>query len=226
MGDDGKNSTRKKRCRRARGTHDLDTEQHALSVVRSLHKSSTMRSSISCGREGDMVVSNKRCAVRRRCALVAPPVNSQSLSPSPWVNLPWVSSLRHIRKYEIASAGLCVQRPRKRKRATFTRTTCLSHESIPRRPWYCPPLFGRKTWKSISISNDSFEPGHWVPSTPNNGRESSLGGASIIKVGGFVARKKRSYSGACHVCAVQDPLPAENSRGSRFRNRFVVRPGS
>src|SRR5882762_11428248 len=55
MGDFGENPTREKMCRRARGTHDLDTVQHALSVVGSSHRWSMMRSSISGGREGDMI---------------------------------------------------------------------------------------------------------------------------------------------------------------------------
>ena len=70
MGDSGTNWTSKKRCRRARGTHDFDTVQHALSEVRSSYKWSTMRSSISGGRAGgraeeDMIVVLTKALMER-----------------------------------------------------------------------------------------------------------------------------------------------------------------
>lgn len=63
MGRYVENSTWKKRCRRARGTHDLDTRQHDSSVAFTSHKWSRMRSSISGGREGfseDMMIQWSR----------------------------------------------------------------------------------------------------------------------------------------------------------------------
>ena len=50
------NPTRAKRCLRVRGIHDLETRQHASSVVGSSCSWSTMRSSISGGRVHDIVV--------------------------------------------------------------------------------------------------------------------------------------------------------------------------
>ena len=53
------NSTRAKRCFRERGIHDLVTMQHALRAAGSSWRWSTMRSSISCGREHDIVVRTR-----------------------------------------------------------------------------------------------------------------------------------------------------------------------
>ena len=54
-----------KRCLRINGTHDLETRQHALSVVGSVRRLSTMRSRISGRRGGDIVVSSEPGTVRR-----------------------------------------------------------------------------------------------------------------------------------------------------------------
>ena len=61
VGPDEKKLMRSKRCIRVRGTHDLETRQHALSVVGSSYRWSMMRSRISGGREDDIAVS---CQVR------------------------------------------------------------------------------------------------------------------------------------------------------------------
>ena len=54
-----RNLTQSKRCLWVRGTHDLETREHALSAVGSSRRWSTMMSRISGGRESNIVVSTK-----------------------------------------------------------------------------------------------------------------------------------------------------------------------